>query len=197
MPCRLDAQTAVDLRRGNGIRKIGKVDVPRPNSDERGGKRRLGNADNVPARLAALHVQDDVVAYSDVRLVLEHIGVEYDRAHIIRAEPATLEHDGPEKIGSGRWRIELETRALRPIRMHSPRITDAPTLSCRNSPDVHRLARKRLSVIGALEVHADVIVQVLRRLVERGEQGGSHTEDGDEDGPAEHERRECERQSHL
>src|SRR4051812_35880073 len=155
MPCRLDAQTAVDLRRGNGIREIGEVDVPRPNSDERCGKRCLGNSDNVPACLTAFHVEDDVVAYSDVRLVLEHIGVEYDRAHIIRAEPATLEHDGPEKIGSGRGRIELETRGLRPLRMHSPRIADAPKLNCRDSPDGPPPPRERPPVIGAPEGPAE------------------------------------------
>src|SRR4051794_18960326 len=120
MPVRLDAQIVVVFRGGNAIGEIARVAEPGPNSTDGGGKRCLGNSDNVPACLTAFHVEDDVVAYSDVRLVLEHIGVEYDRAHVIRAEPATLEHDGPEKIGSGRWRIELETRALRPIRMHSP-----------------------------------------------------------------------------
>src|SRR4051794_20285167 len=193
----LDAQTAVDLRRRNDGRVVGEVHIAGPDPDERGRQRRLGDADDAPGRLTALDVEHDLVAHADVRLIRQHVGVQHDRALIIRAEPASLDDGGPEQAGSPGWRVELEAGAFTPIRTNTARVAATPELRCRDARYSHRLALDGSSVISAIEVHPDVVVQVRRRLVERGQQGGTHSEDGDENRPAESERREGEQQSHL
>src|SRR3712207_2368321 len=100
----LDAQTAGRSRRT--------IDVPRPQADERRRERRTGNADDSPPCLAPLNLEYDLVADTDVRLGLEHVGVEHNRILVVGTEPASLKDDGLEQAGLGRWGIEREACSL-------------------------------------------------------------------------------------
>src|SRR3954447_286079 len=136
----LDAQTAVDLRRRNGGRVVGKIHVAGPDPDERRRQRRLGDTDDVPGLLAALDVEDDLVAHMNVGLVRERVGVQHDRALVVWAEPASLDHDRPEQAGTPGWRVELEARAFAAVRTNNTRVAATPVLRCRDAPYIHRLA---------------------------------------------------------